>query len=147
LADGNTPSGRAGAGQTVSSTAPASTPAPASPARVVGATSGTAGIPTGGTSPVVDTSGSMEIGEGDFKKDGSLRAAKVKEIQERASGKSAERSFNEVTGKTTVTTTVGGHAVTFEEEGDTRGSERRSNANDGLARAFDRAVDADSEGV
>jgi hypothetical protein len=101
-ATGNTPSGNVGAGTVETSSAPdaAGTPAGGAPA----------------TGPVTTT-----ITDADFKKDGDLRADAVRRIEDNAPARGAERSFNEVTGKTTVTTVVDGRAVTFEQDGDTRG--------------------------
>lgn len=94
----------------------------------------------------VDTAANLELTDADFRKDGNIRAAKAREINENVSGKATERSFNELTNETTVTTTVGGQVVTFVEDGDTRSDEQRS-ATDGIIEAFDRAVEKDSEGV
>jgi hypothetical protein len=76
---------------------------------------------TGGQAGLVSDT---ELSPEDFKKDGTLRKNVVTEIEENVSPRGAERSFNEVTGKTIVTTNAGGATVTFEQDGDTRSPRR-----------------------
>lgn len=133
MADGNTPTGNPGAGRTETTSAPTPTP-----------TAGTADVPTPANTLTGDAVGgapviSAELTPDDFRKDGNLRADTVRRIKEGAPARGAERSFNEVTGQTTVTTTVGGVAVTFTEEGDTRGEGKRAAGMDSLARASENA--------
>ncbi len=106
------------------------------PTNVGGGTRETTSAPTTGTSgattaPVSTGDGSLGaapdgpvdntvLGTDDFKRDGTLRKDAVRRIEESAPPRGGERSFNEVTNETTVTTTVGGQTVTFVEDGDTR---------------------------
>lgn len=139
MAEGNTPTGNPGAGTRETSSAPTTTPAP---------TAGTAGVPTAANTPSGTAVGgairiSGELTDADFRKDGNLRADAVRRIEENASPRGAERSFNEVTGETTVTTTVGGKTVTFTEDGDTRSKGRpQETAMDSLARASEDAEES-----
>lgn len=105
-------------------TAPAGTPAP----------EGSLGAAVSGAPGPLD--------ESDFKKDGTLRKDAIRRIEEGAPSRGTERSYNEVTGSTTVTTTVDGQTVTFEEEGDTTSDEPREEASGGLGRAMDNAQKA-----
>lgn len=132
---GNTPSGNPGAGRVETSSAPA----PVAPPTV-----GTSGVPTDTTlgGGVSNQMPDVELTESDFRKDGTLRKDAVRRIEENAPPRGGERSFNEVTNETTVTTTVGGQTVTFVEEGDTRGKSRRETGMDSLARASENAEES-----
>lgn len=117
---GNTPSGNPGAGthETTSAPAPVGT--------------GTAGVNTGNTvntgpaggAPAAGTVTDAPLDDSDFRKDGTLRKDAARRIAENVPARGAQRSFNEVTGETTVTTVVDGRTVTFTEDGDTRGKEK-----------------------
>lgn len=125
---GNTPSGNAGAGTTETTSAPDP---------VVSGGTATTGPVTG--DGVQGTQGvNVELTDADFKKDGDLRKDAIRRIKDNAPARSGERSFNEVTGETTVTTVVGGQTVTFTEDGDTRG-EPRARATDSAIEAMDNA--------
>ena len=56
--------------------------------------------------------------EEDYRKDGSLKVAAVRRMEESVSPRGSSRSYNEVTGETTVTTVLGGSTVTFVQDGD-----------------------------
>lgn len=139
MAEGNTPTGNPGAGTVETTSAPTTSPAP---------TAGTSGIPTAaggpsgravGGAPQVDA----PLTEADFRKDGNIRADAARRIEENVSPRGAERSYNEVTGETTVTTTVGGQTVSFVETGDTRSKGRpQETAMDSLARASEDAEES-----
>lgn len=117
---GNTPSGNPGAGTHETTSAPL----PAG-AGVSEPTTGSSGVTTGpaGGAPAVGGADTT-LTDADFKQDGNLRKDAARRIAENVPARGAERSFNEVTGETTVTTVVDGRAVTFTEDGDTRGKEK-----------------------
>ena len=91
--------------------------------------------PTGGVQP------SAEIGltEDDFRQDGELRVATRREILESAPSRGTTHSYNEILNKTTVTTTVNGATVSFDEDGDTRPKGNTERGTDSAIRAFDSA--------
>lgn len=62
----------------------------------------------------------MELKDLEFKKDGTLTKATIRQIEESGEARNGTRSFNEVTGETMVVVPVGGVIVTYIEEGDTR---------------------------
>ena len=130
---GNTPSGNPGAGTRETTSAPNINPS--TPA----AGTGTVPAPAPATSVGGVDASNTALSDADFKKDGGLRKDAIRRIEENVSPKGGERSYNEVTGETTVTTTVGGQVVTFTEEGDTRGPRQKETAMDSLARAADDA--------
>jgi hypothetical protein len=138
---GNTPTGNPGAGRAETTSAPDPVAVPAA---------GTAGLSTSNTPSatttgggVEDQVGNVELTDADFRKDGNLRKDAVRRIEENAPPRGGERSYNEVTGETTVTTTVGGQTVTFVEEGDTRGRSKRGETGmDSLARASEDAEES-----
>lgn len=113
-ATGNTPTGNPGAGTRETTSAP-------NPVGTTGSTTDATG-PAGGAPSDVGTSG-VQLTDADFKKDGDLRADAVRRIEENTPARGAERSFNEITDETTVTTVVDGRTVTFTESGDTRNKE------------------------
>lgn len=136
MAEGNTPSGNPGAGTVETS----SSPTTATPAR---ATIGT--VNDGAMGAAVDAPITDGLTDADFKQDGNLRKASVDKINEASTGRrGGERSFNEVTGETTVTTTFGGQTVTFVEDGDTR-EPREPSATDSAIRAMDNANEAEDK--
>lgn len=73
-----------------------------------------------GVTPPIGT----EVVADDLKKDGTLKKSAIREIEESTPARGAERSYNEVTKETTVTTNRGGATVTFREDGDTREEKR-----------------------
>lgn len=113
-ATGNTPSGNPGAGTRETTSAPDTAPRSASTAPVPAGDGSLGAAPDG---PV----GDAVLSDADFKQDGTLRKDAVKRIEEGAPPRGGQRSFNEVTNETTVTTTLGGQTVTYVEDGDTRG--------------------------
>jgi hypothetical protein len=107
-ATGNTPTGNPGAGTHETTSAP--TIAPAGTAPDAGPAGGAPAAPTA----------DVVLDDAAFRQDGNLRKDVSRKISENTSARGAERSYNEVTDETTVTTTVDGRTVTFTEDGDTR---------------------------
>lgn len=58
--------------------------------------------------------------EEDFRKDGNLKVSAVRRMEESVSPRGSSRSYNEVSGETTVTTVLDGQTVTFVQDGDKR---------------------------
>lgn len=108
---GNTPSGNPGAGTVETTSAPA------------GVGVGTTPNGPAGGAPAAGSVNDVLLTDADFRKDGNIRKDTARRIAENVPARAAERSFNEVTGETTVTTVVDGRTVTFTEDGDSRTEE------------------------
>ena len=139
MGQGNRPT-NVGGGTVETTSAPSPTPTASAGVRTTRATreagEGSLGAPPAPTD--------VTLSPEDFKRDGTLRKDAVRRLQENVPPRGAERSFNEVTNETTVTTTVNGATVTFVEEGDTRAPARET-AMDSLARAQERAESKENE--
>lgn len=88
----------------------------------------------------------MDFNELEFKQDGTLTKASIRKIEEAGEGRNGTRSFNEVTGETTVVASVGGTMITYVEDGDTRDKgEEVETLDESAIRAFDASNQADGE--
>src|SRR5574338_442152 len=123
MATGNTPTGNPGAGtrETTSAPDPVATPGTA-PTPTTGNVGPNTGNPAPGSMGPVTPE--VTLDESAFRKDGNIRADVARKINENVSPRGAQRSYNEVTDETTVTTVVNGQTVTFTESGDTRGGDK-----------------------
>lgn len=94
-----------------------------------------------------DTLGGV-FSEDDYKKDGGLKKAAVRRLEDEAPARGSARSFNEVTGETTVTTTLGGQTVTYVEDGDTTDkADIRESDKPGENRPFEPGAGSAGEGA